>query len=320
MEHDTREISSIIFSIFSTQDVLNMSVCKIDSPKKHGYGTVYDERLGTTDSSKLCETCGENAEICSGHFGHIEFHEPIIHPLFYKRLVAYLGCFCTSCYRLLLTHNQIYLNGLNRYKGETRFVKIQEKIKKVDMCCHCGCDQPKCKLSVSDSFIYNVYENKDKVKTSVVLTTDEIKRVFDSVIDNDIVLLGFDPKLVHPKNLIMEVMPVMPICSRPFVKADGNICDDDISLQLIEVIKANNHLAPYKEQGSANQRELSETKRQKCLASLRFRVHTTFNNSQGKAKHSTNGRAIKSIKERLAGKDGQIRNNVMGEVFAQKWY
>ena len=60
-------------------------------------------------------------------------------------------------------------------------------------------------------------------------------------------------------------------------------------------------------------KDFNETRRQKLLASIRFRIFTTFNNSQGKAKHTTNGRPIKGIKERLAGKDGQIRNNMMGK-------
>jgi DNA-directed RNA polymerase beta' subunit len=91
------------------------------------------------------------------------------------------------------------------------------------------------------------------------------------------------------------------------------MCDDDLTNQYIEIIKANNHLEPLKESDPNKHKEITETKRQKCLASLRFRVLTTFNNGQGKAKHTTNGRAIKGIKERLAGKDGQLRLNVMGK-------
>jgi DNA-directed RNA polymerase beta' subunit len=37
-----------------------------------------------------------------------------------------------------------------------------------------------------------------------------------------------------------------------------------------------------------------------------------MNNSQGKARHS-NGRPIKAIKERLSGKEGHIRSNLMGK-------
>jgi DNA-directed RNA polymerase beta' subunit len=40
---------------------------------------------------------------------------------------------------------------------------------------------------------------------------------------------------------------------------------------------------------------------------------TYYNNSAGKAKHPTNGRPIKGIKERITGKEGQIRNNLMGK-------
>ena len=32
-----------------------------------------------------------------------------------------------------------------------------------------------------------------------MLTTEEIKKIFDNILDEDIELLGFDPQLVHPK-------------------------------------------------------------------------------------------------------------------------
>ena len=135
MNHDIREIDSITFGIYSPEEALNMSVCKIDSAKKSvGTGTVYDPRMGTTDSSQRCETCKENATDCPGHFGHIELNEPIVHPLYYKRVTAFLNCFCMKCYRLVLQKDQIYISGLNRFKGEARLARILDKLKKVDIC------------------------------------------------------------------------------------------------------------------------------------------------------------------------------------------
>jgi DNA-directed RNA polymerase beta' subunit len=312
MDTDTREISSISFGIYSTKEILDMSVCKIDNAKKSGYGSVYDERLGTTESSKQCETCGENAQNCNGHFGHIEFNEPIINPLHYRRVISFLHCICYKCNRLLLLKDQIYLTGINKSRGEIRFNKIQEKIKKVDMCCHenCGYEQPKYKFCTTDNSIHRIYESKDKQKTSVVLSTEEILKNLTNIPDSDVELMGFDPKLIHPRNFIIEVLPVLPTCARPYVKADGNMCDDDLTNQYIEIVKTNNHLS---KDNIVDKKELSEIKRQKYLATLKFRVLTTFNNSQGKAKHTTNGRAIKGIKERLAGKDGQLRSNLLGK-------
>jgi DNA-directed RNA polymerase beta' subunit len=306
MDTNTKEINSITFGLYSSDEIIKMSVCKIESPKKTGYGSVYDERMGTCDSSKVCETCNESVDVCPGHFGHIEFNEPIIHPLYYKRVISFLNCFCLKCHRLLILNDQVYLAGLNRYKGESRFTKIQEKLKKVDICCHieCGSDQPKCKFSASDCSVLKVYEGKDKLKTSIVLGIDEIIKIFDNIPLNDIELLGFNPSDVHPKNLIIKSLPVLPTCARPYVKADGHICDDDLTNQYLEIIKINNHLG---------EKDLTETKKQKFTASLRFRVLTTFNNGQGKAKHTTNGRAVKGMKERLAGKEGQLRSHLLGK-------
>lgn len=315
MDQDTLEIQSITFGIYSAEEIRKMSVCKLDSAKRSGPNTVYDPKMGSTDSSSICETCKANATKCTGHFGHIELNEPVIHPSYYRRVVSILSCLCMKCSRLMITKDQIYLDGLNKYKGEKRFQRLLEKIKKVDICCHEGCEseKPKIKFNPTDSTISMIYEDKINGKTSIILTVDEIKKVFENITDDDVGLMGINPELSHPKNFILTCLPVLPPCDRPYVKADGNLCDDDLTNQYIEIIKANNSLSKLEEQGTGKSKEIAETKKQKALASIRFRIATTFNNSQGKAKHTTNGRAVKGIKERLSGKDGQIRNNVMGK-------
>ena len=97
-------------------------------------------------------------------------------------------------------------------------------------------------------------------------------------------------------------------CARPFVLADGQTCDDDLTIQIVEIIKANNHLKI--EDGET---PLNDVKRQKYIQTLKFRISTFYNNSAGRAKHTTNGRAIKGLKERITGKEGLIRNNIMGK-------
>jgi len=57
---------------------------------------------------------------------------------------------------------------------------------------------------------------------------------------------------------------------------------------------------------------MTETKKEKLVQSLIFRVKTLFDNSQKRAKH-TNSKPMKGIKERLAGKTGLMRMNTMGE-------
>ena len=77
-----RPIERIEFGILSNDEVKNMSVLGKDTngiespdlyevlePKKGG---LIDPRMGTTDSTINCHTCGYNNTYCNGHFGHID--------------------------------------------------------------------------------------------------------------------------------------------------------------------------------------------------------------------------------------------------------
>ena len=135
MNTDIKEIDSIIFGIFSPKELIDMSVCKVETTKLSGPGSVYDERMGpTTELNIPCVTCGKTPKDCPGHFGHIELNEYIIHPLYYKSVLSFLRCFCIDCNRLLITDDQIAICGISRYKLDRRFKKILDKLEKVDIC------------------------------------------------------------------------------------------------------------------------------------------------------------------------------------------
>lgn len=308
MSIDVHDIQSIEFGILSPIEIKRMAVCKVDNPKYSGPCSVYDERMGSvTDTNEPCVTCGLKKE-CPGHFGYIELVEPVLHPMYYKMIATFLKCFCKQCYRILLAEEQIELGGFNRLKNERRFNKLLEKFEKVDICSHCASPQPKILFKSKDMLIVMEYrQNSSKNsngKVSIILEVEDIKKIFDNISDYDVSLLGLDTERTHPKNMILTVLPVIPPCSRPYVVADGNMCDDDLTYQLIEIVKINNQLADN---------DLSAQKRQKLIHTLRFRIATTFNNSKGKAKHPTDSRPLKGFKERLAGKKGRIRDNLMGK-------
>jgi DNA-directed RNA polymerase beta' subunit len=306
MSIDIHDISCMEFGVLSADEIRQMSVCKIDSIKLNGIGSVYDERMGCiTDTNEKCVTCGLKKE-CWGHFGYIDLAESVLHPMYYKMISVFLKCFCKQCHRLIFNKEQIDLLGFSSLKNERRFNKILEKIeKKIDICAHCSFPQPKIIFKTKDMTITMEYKNKKSDnKISIVMEVDDIKKIFDNIIDSDICLLGLDPQRIHPKNLIITVLPVIPPCSRPYVVVDGNICDDDLTYQLIEIVKINNQLLNS---------QLIPQKRQKLVHTLRFRISTMFNNCKGKAKHPTDSRPLKGLKERLAGKKGRIRDNLMGK-------
>lgn len=303
---EIKEIEYVNFGVFSAAEILKISVAKIDNTKFSGVGSVYDERMGinSENSEKKCTTCLLNSKQCPGHFGHIELNEPIIHPGYFKQVLSYLKCFCIKCHTILIDKEQIQILGFSKYKRTARFEKIIEKLKKLETCFHCGTIQPKISYCAQDGNIKAVYKNSDSIE--IPLSVQEILKIFDDISDEDVEALGFNPKLIHPRNLIIVNLPVIPPCCRPVVVTDSNISDDDLTIQYTEIIKINQKLSQPEENSD-------EVKKQKNIQNLKFRISTLFNNSQGKAKHSTNGKILKGIKERMSGKEGQIRNNLMGK-------
>lgn len=306
MDRELKEIESIIFGVSSPEEIKASAVCKIESTKMTDPepGTVYDPAMGPCfDNVTKCPTCGEKAKVCTGHFGYIELNYPIIHPLFYKNVSQYLKCICIACHRLLLTKEQIELYGINRYNGSTRFNKILERLEKVDICCRCKHTQPVHSQSDGIFTVTRTKKDEDGIKksASIVLSAEDILEIFDDIHNEDIILLGMDPKYVHPRNFILQYLPVIPSCARPPVIADGNISDDDLTAQYIEIIKKNNDLANC----TGDPTDI--------LGDLKFNIEVLFDNSKGRAKHNANNREKNTFKDRLSGKGGLIRNNLMGK-------
>jgi DNA-directed RNA polymerase beta' subunit len=313
---EIHDVESIEFGIFTPEEIRAMAVCKIDSSKLTGPGSVYDERMGChTDNNESCVTCGLKRD-CLGHFGYIDLAEPVLHPMFYKITSVFLKCFCKQCHRLLLQEEQIELAGLTKIKGERRFAKMLEKLEKIDICSHCSSPQAKIIYKSKDMTIAMEYKQKkgDGInKLNIIMTVEDIKKIFDDISNRDVEMLGFDPKRTHPRSFVLTVLPVIPPCSRPYVISEGNMCDDDLTYQLIEIVKINNQLANPDDTKDPKQLQKHQEKHQKLTQSLRFRIQTMMVNSKGRAKHPTDSRPLKGIKERLVGKGGRLRGNLMGD-------
>ena len=298
----TKQIESIQFGVLSKEEILKMSVVEVNNSKFPGVNSIYDARMGPINSGDSCVTCEQKTHECPGHFGHIVLNENIIHPLYTKNSLSFLKCLCMKCSRLLVSEDNIRLWKLMKLQGQTRFEQIVSRCEKLHFCIHCKLIQPKFTFSPSESMYYGAYKTKEGIEKNPI-SIHQIKKIFERVSDKDIELLGFDPQNSRPINLIIQVLPVLPPCARPYIVSNNVVCDDDLTLSYCEIIKINNNLAD---------KELTEIKRNKYIQNLIFRVKTLFDNSAGKAKH-TNMRQMKGIKERLCGRDGIVRSNLMGK-------
>lgn len=110
--------------------------------------------------------------------------------------------------------------------------------------------------------------------------------------------------------MIITVLPVSPPHVRPAVISDGGARgEDDITFKLSDVMKTNISLQNQKEAGLAP----SVIRESEML--LQYHIATMFNNEiagQPQSQHR-NGKSIKSLRERIKGKNGRVRGNLMGK-------
>ena len=106
------------------------------------------------------------------------------------------------------------------------------------------------------------------------------------------------------------MLPVPPPCVRPSVKQDNSQrMDDDLTHKLSDIVKTNNTLI-RKIDGDFRVEVIND-----WWKVLQYHVATLIDNDipgLSQAAHRS-GRALKSIRQRLKGKEGRIRNNLMGK-------
>lgn len=306
-DNQIMEIANIRFSLLSEQEIRKMAVCEVSNTKMSGPGSVYDERMGVLQNGKACLSCGNSNKDCVGHFGFMTLARPIIHPLFFKHVMSILRCVCAECNRLILTPGMMRFHGIHRVSKQLRLKKLRDKLEKISECAHCGSMVHKYVISTADKMIYRVIRGGEGDR--VLVSDDQTHAILSRLTPEDLFYLGYSGTREgieghhHPQNMVLTVLPVLPPVARPYIISDNVTCDDDLTIQYLEIIKANNHI---------RNPAYNDIKKAKYISLLKFRIRSLFDNSSGSSKHS-NGRPLRGIKKRLTGKEGLIRNNLMGK-------
>ena len=143
-----------------------------------------------------------------------------------------------------------------------------------------------------------------------VITPEKALSILKNVSDEDCRILGFDPMHAHPSWFILQALPVPPHPVRPSVAFDSSTrSEDDLTVKLMEIVRTNKNLQ-RQEQNGAPQHVVQE-----FTELLQYHIMTFMDNTvAGQPRAMTrSGRPIKSISERLKGKAGRIRGNLMGK-------
>jgi DNA-directed RNA polymerase subunit A' len=298
MTHTIRkQINTMNFHLLSPEQIKKLSVAKIVTPELYdvdGYpvdGGLMDLRLGAVDPGVRCRTCGGRLKECLGHPGVIELARPVVHIKYLPIIDLVLRSTCEACGKVLLSDEK-YLNK-----------PLADRIKKAKdgkKCPHCSIIQEKIKLEKPSTFRSGRRR----------LFPSEIRERLVKVPEEDLKVLGINSNTLRPEWAILTLVLVPSVTVRPSITLDsGERSEDDLTHKLSDIIRSNQRLWENLNAGAP------EVIIEDLWDLLQYHVTTFFDNSIAKippARHRS-GQPLKTITERIKGKEGRIRKNLAGK-------
>jgi len=311
-----KRIKQIGFGFLSPQEIRKMSATKIitaDTYDDDGFPIdmgLIDPRLGVIEPGLRCKTCGRKVDECPGHFGHIDLALPVIHVGFTKVVKSLLRATCRICGRVLLSEKRIGefrqkldaydTSGMDPLDIRTIWDDTIKTSSVSKVCPHCNEEQRKITLDKPTSFRENGHK----------LTPKEVRERLERIIDSDLEILGLNPRVVRPEWMVLTALPVPPVTVRPSITLEsGDRSEDDLTHKLVDVLRINQRLQENRDAGAPQLivEDLWEL--------LQYHITTYFDNQTSgipPARHRS-GRPLKTLTQRLKGKEGRFRSNLSGK-------
>ncbi|MFC6723912.1 DNA-directed RNA polymerase subunit A' [Halobium palmae] len=142
------------------------------------------------------------------------------------------------------------------------------------------------------------------------LMPSDIRDWFEDIPDEDIEAIGIDSERSRPEWMILTVLPVPPVTARPSITLDnGQRSEDDLTHKLVDIIRINQRFMENREAGAPQLiiEDLWEL--------LQYHVTTFIDNEISgtpPARHRS-GRPLKTLSQRLKGKEGRFRGSLSGK-------
>ncbi|HEV2448868.1 MAG TPA: DNA-directed RNA polymerase subunit A' [Thermoplasmata archaeon] len=298
-----KRIRSLQFAFLSPDEIRRMSAVKVitaDTYDDDGYPIemgLMDLHLGVIEPNLRCRTCGGRVSECPGHFGIIELAMPVIHVGYSKEIKRLLQSTCRACGRRL--PDAPSTRGESFAEGEDAAPTPREP-KEERTCPFCHEVQQRILLDKPTTF----RENGHKI------TPKEVRARLERIPDDDLRTLGLNPKAGRPEWMVLTVLPVPPVQVRPSITLEsGERSEDDLTHKLVDVLRINQRLRENRDMGAPQLvvEDLWEL--------LQYHVTTYFDNQTSgipPARHRS-GRPLKTLAQRLKGKDGRFRSNLSGK-------
>jgi DNA-directed RNA polymerase beta' subunit len=318
------ELISTILGVFDNDTITKLCVCEIKNTDSAGAGSLNDPKMGCIDNESKCPTCGQDAINCVGHHGYIQLRTPIYHPFYGKLIAKVLSAICLTCSKPFLSKEEMEKKGILNQQFEVRLNMIVKESENINHCTYkgsdntnsCGAhipvewDKDKFKLVFSlnkntssvkyegrkDETEEDYEANKSTLGKVRVIPINVVQMILNAISDENAELLGFSNGS-HPKHLIMNYWPVIPPVARQPKVVDGKVMDDQLTNQYKMILKANMRITP----------NMQAAEKQQAAKDLYNEIEQLISGQDKTGKGD-----YKSIETRIQGKEGLIRNNMMG--------
>ncbi|KAM6495517.1 hypothetical protein JOM56_008223 [Amanita muscaria] len=340
-------IKKIQFSLLNAQDTVKISEFEVTHrdlytatdrlPVKDG---VLDQRLGTSNKNAFCETCGQNAVNCVGHYAYIKLIVPVFHIGYFKHTIAILQAICKTCARVLLEESDRRLfskrfrrPNLENIHRQALSKAVNALARKTVYCPYCSAVNGTVKKVGALRIVHEKFRAKKtaeemrkwKATFQNAITAQKelglylnkavqedlnplkVLDLFRRIPDEDCELIGMQPRWGRPEEFIWQYLSVPPVCIRPSVAQDGASNEDDITVKLTEIVFTNALIKQGLAKGSPTPQFMEQWE------FLQLSVAMYINSELPGVPSQPGQKPIRGFVQRLKGKQGRFRGNLSGK-------
>ena len=316
------------FGLFSAEEIARLSVCRVTETTLYyrglpASGGLLDPLMGTVDRRHRCASCMRDVATCQGHSGHIELCYPMYHLGFMDSVLKTLRVVCFHCSRLCLSDEEC--ERQRQVNMSSRLASANALSKPNRPCPHCAKARPSYTRKTFDIQVTwpagTQWEHPDEEEYCTrPFTSREATSILRSILPEDMELLGFHPVFSPPVNMMLQNLLVPPPCTRPAIySSEGSRSrgQNELTVRLLEILRRNTEIIQVVGDAALHTIEVSEDLTER-IHRMQYEIFL-YINGPGKLQRPpgmgriVGGSNLKSLSERLKGKEGRVRGNLMGK-------
>jgi DNA-directed RNA polymerase II subunit RPB1 len=272
-----------------------------------------------------CATCGNDVRTCCGHIGRIDLPVACFNVGYLEHTRKILQCVCISCQQICWDPADDRVQAIiqsRRARGKDQLGAVYKACRPRSTCARCGGPRgivQRVALTFRIDYEAGALDALDAEEQAFYtqpLYAELVRSVFQFIPPEEQQHLGFKTEHARPVDLIITRLVVPPAIIRPAISAsEGSRArgQDDLTVKLQEInkrcIEIRNHMRSH--HWDRHSMPLEAVDR---VARLQFDVATLVANIRGmRPSTMRSGIPLQSVTDRLKGKEGRFRANLMGK-------